>query len=419
MNIPLCCPDITELEIEYVTRVLRSGQLSLGPRVIEFEEKFAAYVGARHAIAVNSGTSALHLAVRALGIGDHDEVITTSFSFVASSNCLIYEHALPVFVDIDARTLNLDSREILRFIQDSCVVDRGGVLTDARNGRRVRAILPVHVFGLPCDMDAIMKLAREYNLLVIEDACEALGGKYQGRQVGTFGDIGVFAFYPNKQMTTGEGGMIVTNDEKTAMLCRSLRNQGRGPARDWLSHLHLGYNYRLSDIHCALGLAQLERIEELLRGREKAASLYDHALSGHPLIKLPPVVSNCKRSWFVYPIQLQAPSNLPESYLRDQLLTRLRTEGIGCQAYFPAIHLQPYFQQRYFQQKTFLPRTEAASKNCLVLPMFSAATQEQIHYVCRTVLEILETESSGCSATVMGGEDASLYNSAELGTHAA
>src|SRR6267143_298916 len=226
MNVPLSRPDITDLEVEYVTSVLRSGQLSLGPRVAEFVDKFASYVGARYAVAVNSGTSALHLAVRALGIRDGDEVITTSFSFVASSNCLIYEYALPVFVDIDPHTFNLDPREIQRFIQNCCVVNtKTGALTDVRTGRRVRAILPVHVFGLPCDMDAIMRIARKYDLHVIEDACEALGAEYKGRQVGTFGDIGVFAFYPNKQMTTGEGGMIVTNDEKTAKLCRSLRNQ--------------------------------------------------------------------------------------------------------------------------------------------------------------------------------------------------
>jgi perosamine synthetase len=387
MNVPLSCPDITELEVEYVTRVLRSGQLSLGPRLAEFEEKFAAYVGTRYAIAVNSGTSALHLAVRALGIGGGDEVITTSFSFVASSNCLIYEYALPVFVDIDPHSFNLDPREIQRFIESCCVVNtKTGALTDMRTSRRVRAILPVHVFGLPCDMDGIMRIARKYNLQVIEDACEALGAEYKRKQVGTFGDIGVFAFYPNKQMTTGEGGMIVTNDEGAAMLCRSLRNQGRGPEREWLSHIRLGYNYRLSDIHCALGLAQLERIEELLRGRATTAALYEKALTGHPLIRLPRAFSNCTRSWFVYPIQLS------DCSLRDPLLIQLRAQGVGCQAYFPAIHLQPYFQQDYWAQKHFLPYTEAAAKTCLVLPMFCSATEEQIGYVCKTLLKALEME---------------------------
>ena len=390
MNVPLSCPDITDLEVEYVARVLRSGQLSLGPRVVEFEEKFAAYVGTRYAVAVNSGTSALHLAVRAQGIGGGDEVITTSFSFVASSNCLLYEYALPVFVDIDPHTFNLDPREIQRFIESCCVVNtKTGALTDVRTSRRVKAILPVHVFGLPCDMDGIMRIARKYNLQVIEDACEALGAKYKGKQAGTFGDIGVFAFYPNKQMTTGEGGMIVTNDERTAIVCRSLRNQGRGTERDWLSHLRLGYNYRLSDIHSALGLAQLERIKELLNGRTRTAAFYEQALSGNPLIKLPRSVPNCTRSWFVYPIQVP----LSDCSLRDRLLTQLRAQGIGCQGYFPAIHLQPYFQQDYSAQKDFLPDTEAASKTCLVLPMFSSATEEQLGYVCNTLLRVLETES--------------------------
>jgi perosamine synthetase len=238
-------------------------------------------------------------------------------------------------------------------------------------------------------MDGIMRIARKYNLQVIEDACEALGAKYKGKQAGTFGDIGVFAFYPNKQMTTGEGGMIVTNDERTAMVCRSLRNQGRGTERDWLSHLRLGYNYRLSDIHSALGLAQLERIKELLNGRTRTAAFYEQALSGNPLIKLPRSVPNCTRSWFVYPIQVP----LSDCSLRDRLLTQLRAQGIGCQGYFPAIHLQPYFQQDYSAQKDFLPDTEAASKTCLVLPMFSSATEEQLGYVCNTLLRVLETES--------------------------
>ena len=410
MNVPLSCPDITDLEVEYVARVLRSGQLSLGPRVVEFEEKFAAYVGTRYAVAVNSGTSALHLAVRAQGIGGGDEVITTSFSFVASSNCLLYEYALPVFVDIDPHTFNLDPREIQRFIESCCVVNtKTGVLTDVRTSRRVRAILPVHVFGLPCDMDGIMRIARKYNLQVIEDACEALGAKYKGKQAGTFGDIGVFAFYPNKQMTTGEGGMIVTNDERTAMVCRSLRNQGRGTERDWLSHLRLGYNYRLSDIHSALGLAQLERIKELLNGRTRTAAFYEQALSGNPLIKLPRSAPNCTRSWFVYPIQVP----LSDCSLRDRLLTQLRAQGIGCQAYFPAIHLQPYFQQDYSAQKDFLPDTEAASKTCLVLPMFSSATEEQIGYVCKTLLKALEMEPLRAVDAVAQQKSTRAYRPAE------
>lgn len=415
MNVPLSSPDITELEVDYVTRVLWSGQLSLGPRVAEFEEQFAAYAGARYAIAVNSGTSALHLAVRALGIGPGDAVLTTSFSFVASSSCVIYEHGLPLFIDIDPHTLNLDPGEIHRFIHDCCVVDPAtGTLREVLSGRRVKAILPVHVFGLPCDMDPILDVARKYDLGIIEDACEALGAEYKGRRVGTLGDIGVFAFYPNKQMTTGEGGMIVTNDEQTAMLCRSMRNQGRSPEGYWLHHVRLGYNYRLSDIHCALGLAQLQRIEQLLRGRARVARLYQQALSGHSLLKLPPSVPACQRSWFVYPIQLRPDAAVPDSSLRDRVLTKLRARGIGCQAYFPAIHLQPYFQQGDLAQETPLPRTEAASNTCLVLPMFSSVTREQIGYVCETLLEILEREPLSLGAHWTAGDSLSRRGAAEV-----
>jgi perosamine synthetase len=393
LNVPLSQPDITDLEVEYVTRALRSGHLSLGPRVVEFEEKFAAYVGTRHAVAVNSGTSALHLAVRALGVGRGDEVLTTSFSFVASSSCLMYESALPVFIDIDPDTLNIDPRAIERFIQQCCVVcPRTGTLVDTITGRAVRAILPVHVFGVPCEMRAIMELARTYKLHVIEDACEALGAECDGRRVGTFGDLGVFAFYPNKQITTGEGGMIVTDDDHLAMLCRSMRNQGRPPESDWLHHVRLGYNYRLSDIHSALGLAQLERAGELLSNRARVAAMYHRALSGHPLLKLPPLTVHGERSWFVYVVQLRSTDGTGRPSLRDRVLAALRAKGVACQAYFPAIHLQPYLRDRQVV-RTRLPHTEAASNSCLALPMFSSATEAQIDYVCKTLLSVLAHES--------------------------
>lgn len=390
MNVPLSRPDISDLEIDYVTRVLRSGQLSLGPRVPEFEEKFAAFVGARHAIAVNSGTSALHLAVRALGIGPGDEILTTSFSFVASANCALFEGALPVFLDIDRVTLNLDPCELRLFLRNSCVFDSiTGVVTDVRTARRVRAILPVHVFGLACDMDPILELAREYNLRVIEDACEALAATYRGHSVGAFGDFGVFAFYGNKQMTTGEGGMVVTNSGELASLCRSLRNQGRDAQSDWLRHVRLGYNYRLSDIHAALGLAQLERIKYLLDKRARVALLYQNLLAGHPMLCLPATPPERSRSWFVFPIQLRATADLPNPQLRDLVLAELRKRGVACQSYFPAIHRQPYFLNGEFGPQCHLPRTEEASDNCLVLPFFSTMTADQVHYVCDNLLEIL------------------------------
>jgi len=396
VNVPLSRPDITDLEIEYVTGVLRSGQLSMGPRVLEFEDKFARRIGRRFAVAANSGTSALHLAARALGIGPGDEVITSSFSFVASANCALFVGAEPVFVDIDPLTYNFDPRAIERFLVDECIRDpRTGHTLDTRTGRWVKAILPVDVFGLACEMDAIQELAQAYGLRVLEDACESLGATYHERPVGSFGDAAVFAFYPNKQMTTGEGGMIVTDNESLAAACRSMCNQGRDPQADWLCHARLGYNYRLSDIHAALGLAQLERLEELLAGRARVAELYHRGLSGHPLIRLPYTPAGVTRSWFAYVIQILAPSGEHPALLRDNVLAGLRARGIGCQVYFPAIHLQPYFQENGLAARLPLRETERASAGCLALPMFSTATDEQIGYVCQTLLELLEKESTG------------------------
>ena len=393
MNIPLSQPDIGEREIECVTRVLRSGDLSLGPRVVEFETKFARFIGARYAVAVNSGTSALHLCVKTLGIGPEDEVLTTSFSFVASANCLLYERALPAFVDIHPDTLNMDPAEIRKTLEHDYVRDRAKCrYTNRWSGRVLKAILPVHVFGLPCDMGPILEIAREFNLLVLEDACEALGATYRGRPVGTFGDAAAFAFYPNKQMTTGEGGMIVTNDAQIAAVCRSLRNQGRDDQPGWLRHVRLGYNYRLSDLHCALGLAQLERIDQLLASRSRVAAAYSRALSRTPGIVLPWRASHAERSWFVYPIQLQGPC--PRSD-RERLIEGLRARGIPSRAYFPPIHRQPYFREAAPSLLPALPRTDSAAEKCLALPFFSAMTDEQIAHVCDSVQEVLAGISAG------------------------
>lgn len=387
MLVPLSKPDITQREIELVVSVLKSGQLSLGPRVVEFEEQFASFVGARHAIATSSGTAALHLCVRGFGIGSEEEVLTTSFSFVASANCLLYERALPIFLDIDPQTLNIDPREIERFLEQRCLRNgHGGRLIDKLTGRTVKAILPVHVFGLPCDMGCILPLARDYGLDVLEDACEALGAECNGRRVGTFGRAACFAFYPNKQVTTGEGGMIVTNDHSLAKLCRSLRNQGRDEGCSWLRHQRLGYNYRLSDVHCALGLAQLERVDDLLSARETVAAAYHRGLARLPGVVLPFTPPGLKRSWFVYVIRLDGKF---DKRLRDNVMTQLRERGIGCQAYFPPIHRQPYYRQ--FSASCFgsLPHTVAASHQCLALPFFSGAAEPQVRYVCEALAEIL------------------------------
>jgi perosamine synthetase len=389
MKIPLSQPDIGEREIQYVTEVLRSGQLTLGPRLAEFEEKFADYVGTRYAVATNSGTSALHLCVKALGIGPGDEVLTTSFSFVASVNCLLYERAQPVFVDIQPATLNIDPLEIREVLARNYIWDRQKCRqTNRRTGQTLKAILPVHVFGRPCEMSAILEIAREFNLRVLEDACEALGAEYRGQPVGTFGDAAVFAFYPNKQITTGEGGMIVTDDIQLATLCRSLRNQGRNQDAVWLDHARLGYNYRLSDMHCALGLAQLERIEELLCARRRIAELYSSKLEGTPGIILPSEPNTIKRSWFAYVIQIQGHK---AKSIRDRLLNCLRERDIACQAYFPPIHLQSYLNQAqtgsHFQ--VALPHTESAARSCLALPFFSAMTERQVTEVCGVIRDFL------------------------------
>ena len=402
MRIPLSKPDIGEREIRYVTQALRSGQLSLGPAVEEFERRFAAYVGTRFAVATNSGTSALHLCVKALGIGSEDDVLTTAFSFPASVNCLLYEGARPAFADVDPVTLNLDPVEARRVLmreysRDSlqrCAVHR-------RSGRTLKAILPVHVFGLPCEMGPILEIAEEFNLLVIEDACEAIGAEWRGRRLGTFGDAAAFAFYPNKQMTTAEGGMVVTDNPEIASRCRSLRNQGRGEDGEWLLHVRLGYNYRLSDLHCALGLAQLERLNDFLLVRERLAALYADRLGTIPEIALPCGIENARRSWFVYPIRLRGPE---AGLLRDHLMAELKKRGIASRPYFAAIHRQPYFRQIQLSSDHPLPYTDAASQSCLALPFFPSMTEEQLNEVCAAVHEILDAARS--PATVRGKEAA-------------
>jgi perosamine synthetase len=270
MRIPLSAPDITEAEIEAVANVLRTHQLSLGPKLEAFESATADYVGANHAVAVNSGTSGLHLCFRCLGIGEGDEVIVPSFTFIAAANVIRMARATPIFVDIDPATLNLDPQKV-----------------EAAITSRTRAILVVHTFGRPAEMAALLDLAKRHQLRVIEDACEAIGAEYRGRKVGAIGDAGVFAFYPNKQITTGEGGMIVTNDAALAAMARALRNQGRGNPGEWLEHSFVGYNYRLSEMQCALGLEQLRRVESILARRAEVAAMYDQQLRGNPDLTLP------------------------------------------------------------------------------------------------------------------------------------
>lgn len=366
MNIPLSSPDITALERDAVNEVLCGTALSLGPKVPEFETAIANYVGSRHAVAVNSGTSGLHLCVKAAGIGEGDEVITTPFSFVASANCVLFERARPVFVDIDPSTYNID-------------VDR----IEAAITPRTKAILPVHVFGRPCRMDAIAEIAARRGLAIIEDSCEAIGASYRGRMAGTFGQTGVFAFYPNKQITTGEGGMIVTDDGEIARLCRSWRNQGRADGSGWLQHERLGYNYRLSDINSVLGSAQLKRIDGILDGRSRVAAMYSSKLASSEEFVLPsPASDDASVSWFVYVIRLNDDYDGAD---RDQVLRTLREEGIGCNNYFPPIHLQPFYRDTFGYKEGDFPVTEHVGHRTIALPFFTQLTEAQIETVVRAL----------------------------------
>jgi len=370
MKIPLSNPDITEKEIQAVVSVLRTPNLSLGPKLPEFEEAFAKYIGVKHAVALNSGTSGLHLCIRALDIKDGDEVITTPFSFIASSNCILFERAKPVFVDIRQDTLNIDEDRIEEKITS-----------------KTKAILAVDVFGYPCDMQRIRKIAQKHGLKVIEDACEAIGAEVKGKKSGSFGDCGVFAFYPNKQMTTGEGGMLVTNDDKIAGLARSMRNQGRDEGMKWLAHDRLGYNYRLSDINCALGIVQLQRIDEILAKREKAAERYFSKLASIEEIILPPRgKGSIKRSWFVYVVRLKDRFSGEQ---RDQIIKKLKEKGIGCNSYFPPIHLQPFYQKQFGFNRGDFPLTEKVADRSLALPFYNNLTAAQIDQVAENLAAII------------------------------
>ncbi len=346
--IPLARPDIGPREEELVLEVLRSGVLSLGPMGRRFEEAFARYVGTRHAAAVSSGTAGLHLAVRLAGAGPGDEVVTSPFSFVASANCALYEGAEPVFADIDPVTLNLDPAAV-----------------EAAITPRTRAIVAVHIFGLPCDIEAIGAIADRHGLAVVEDAAQAVGARRRGAHVGTHGHPAVFAFYPNKQMTTGEGGIVTTDDPEVHAQLKSLANQGRADSGDWLEHDRLGYNYRLDDVSAAIGLAQVERLDEILAARARVAARYDALLADVDGVTTPAVVEGDERSWFVYPVLLD------EAADRNAVLAALQAEGVSCKPYLPAIHLQPLYRARGHRPGE-LPVCEAISARSLALPFFGA-----------------------------------------------
>ena len=359
-KIPLARPDITQKDIDAVVKVLRTPHLSLGPKLSEFEGKIAEFTGTQYAVAVNSGTSGLHLCVRSLGIQEGDEVITTPFSFVASANVMLYERAQPVFVDIDPETLNIDVSRV-----------------EERVGDATRALLPVHVFGYPCDMEPLVEIAVRHHLKIIEDACEAIGAEYNGQKVGTFGDCGVFAFYPNKQMTTGEGGAIVTDDAKIAQACRIMRNQGRESR--WLEHPHLGFNYRISDINCALGIAQLERIHETLDRRERVAQMYHDRLKELDSLRILSSSPSVKRSWFVYVVILDERFTRED---RNGIISALGDKGIQTNDYFVPIHLQPFYRKMFGYKRGDFPVAESISDRTIALPFYNYLEETEISYVC-------------------------------------
>lgn len=362
MKVPLSLPDINENDISTVLGVLKTNQLSIGPKVEEFEEIMAHWANQRYGVAINSGTSGLHLIVRAMGLEDGDEVITTPFSFVASSNCLLFERVTPIFADIDPNTLNIDPNQVKSKIT-----------------AKTKAILPVHVFGQVADMDAIQDLAQQYGLKIIEDACEAIGAEYKGRRAGSLGDAGVFAFYPNKQMTTGEGGVIVTDDAEIAGLCRSMRNQGRGDGERWLYHERLGYNYRLDELSCALGVSQATRLREILDMREDVANRYTKRLSLIPGVTVPFKADYAKMSWFIYVIRID------QGIKRDSVMKQLTENGIGCRPYFTPIHLQPYMRKTFGYQEGDYPITELVAESTIALPFFNHISDEQMEYVAENL----------------------------------
>jgi perosamine synthetase len=386
--VPMSSPDLTDLEREAVARVLRTPNLSMGGEILAFEEAFRQHSGRKHAIGVNSGTAGLHLCVRAAGVEEDDLVITTPFSFVASANVLLFERAVPVFVDVDPTTGNIDPRGLREAIIE---INNGGEAGQAwlpRRGYRgqgkLKAVLPVDVFGQPADYDPIRKVAQEHGLKIIEDSCEALGAEYKGRKAGTLGDMGVYAFYPNKQITTGEGGTIVTDDDQAAGLMRALRNQGRAPGDTWLQHTHLGYNYRLDEMSAALGKVQMGRLDELQAKRQRVADWYNERMAEIPGVEAPQIAASTTRpSWFVYVVRFAAGID------RDRIAAALGERGIPARPYFLPIHLQPYMAERFGYQEGDFPVTEDLGRRGLALPFSGVMSEAQVDQVCRTLTGVL------------------------------
>ena len=370
IRVHLCRPDITGAEIEAVREVLSGPNLSLGPKLGEFEEAFKKYSGRKYAVAVNSGTSGLFLCTKALEIGPGDEVITTPFSFIASVTSIMMAGAKPVFVDIDPETLNIDHSKI-----------------EAAITERTRAILPVVIFANPSGLDKVCEIAAKHKLPVIEDSCEGLGSVLNGRKVGTFGTMSLFAFYPNKQITTGEGGIILTDDKALAEMCVSLRNQGRGKGGGWLAHERLGYNYRLSDINCALGIVQLSRLAEFVEKRRRVAKMYQQLLAGDDRLIVPQAQAGCEISWFVFVVRLAEAYSLEQ---RNGLLKGMFERGIQVSNYFPPAYLQPFIADEFGYTEGDFPITDSVCKSTIALPFHNNLSAEDAELVCTELKQCLE-----------------------------
>jgi len=392
MKIRMSSPDLTDADRQAVLDVVNTPNLSMGPKIDAFEKAFCELTGAKHAIGVNSGTAGLHLCVRAANVKPGDIVVTTPFSFVSSTNVILFENALPIFVDVDPKTGNMDPDLLAEVVEDLSLGDAQARkwlphrLPPINQGqiKRIKAILPVDVFGQPADYDKINNVAKQYDLRVIEDSCEALGGEYKGRYAGRLGDYGVFAFYPNKQITTGEGGMIITDDDGGADFMRALRNQGRAPGDTWLQHTHLGYNYRLDEMSAALGLSQMDRLDTLLKNRARVAGWYDKYLADIEEVTPPKIVPNTTRvSWFVYVIRVD------ESINRDRLAIILEEKGVPVRPYFAPIHLQPYMQHMFGYQAGDFPVTEDLGDRSLAVPFSGTMTEEAVVTVCQRIAESL------------------------------
>jgi dTDP-4-amino-4,6-dideoxygalactose transaminase len=382
-------PEINQDDRQAVLDVLDTSYLSIGPKIEAFEESVRSYVGTKEAIGVSSGTTGLHLCIRAAGIQPGDLVLTTPFSFVSSSNVILFEQGIPILVDVDPLTGNLDPLLVEQAIRDLTSGDLKKISywlprKGAEHPGKLKAVIPVDVFGQPVDYDPIILTTKEKNLVIIEDSCEAIGAEYKRRKAGTFGDFGVFAFYPNKQITTGEGGMVVTNDNKPAELIRALRNQGRAPGDTWLQHTYLGYNYRLNEMSAALGLSQMSRIDNLITSRQRVAEQYNQQLSKIEGVEIPYVSPTTSRmSWFVYVIRFK------EHIDRDRTAVKLEQAGIPVRPYFLPIHLQPYMVERFGYREGDFPITEDLGRRGLALPFSSSMTDAQVRIVCEKVADCL------------------------------